>query len=290
MEGDDDTTSYLVGLHRGAQRGVRGALDVVAARPGAAGARARRHRELRGPRREFAVEIVSVRPVGCREPGRARRRRARAPGAADPADRVPGRVHAPRPRGHRPGPAGAARRRPRTRGRVPPRVRRACSTTPSGSARSNRALRDALLDAGGRHRARRVRARTPASEMLLDGALVADPRSSTARAARPRLAIGADADAWRALAPPDMRDEWIERLRMIGSSLEPAATPTPAFVAERLHRMTAGRRRIELRGRAGRRGRPRALDRVRRPAIADAAPAVSRPRSGRRVPIPHRPA
>jgi hypothetical protein len=33
---------------------------------------------------------------------------------------------------------------------------------------------------------------------------------------------------------------------MIGASLDPAQYQDPHFVAERLHRMTAGRRRIEL--------------------------------------------
>ena len=77
------------------------------------------------------------------------------------------------------------------------------------------------------------------------------------------------------------------RLRMIGSSLEPRRYAEPAFVAERLHRMTAGRRRIELRGSE--------VDAVTRvldefaPGIACAAPAVLA-EVKQAVPIPHHPA
>ena len=39
---------------------------------------------------------------------------------------------------------------------------------------------------------------------------------------------------------------WVERLHLIGSSLEPRRYSNARFVAERLQRMTAGRRRIEL--------------------------------------------
>ena len=48
------------------------------------------------------------------------------------------------------------------------------------------------------------------------------------------------------LAAPDVRAVWIERLRTIGTTLRPERYRDPRFVAERLHRMTAGRTRIEL--------------------------------------------
>jgi hypothetical protein len=122
--------------------------------------------------------------------------------------------------------------------------------------------------------------------MLLDGELVAEaPVERTARVVLD--AVYVDAPRLGVLASPDRRDEWVDRLQMIGSSIDPRRYREPLFVAERLHRMTAGRRRIELP--AGH------VDVVTetlaefQPSIADAsADVVSRVRLD--VPIPHRPA
>ena len=83
-------------------------------------------------------------------------------------------------------------------------------------------------------------------EMLLDGALVADPRV----AGQTRRAFGALAppsDVLGDLAPPDTRDAWRATLGRIGTALDPKRYADPRFIAERLLGMTAGRRRIELR-------------------------------------------
>ena len=82
--------------------------------------------------------------------------------------------------------------------------------------------------------------------MLLDGRLVTDEEVDT----RARVVLGAvntGAPALAPLAPAETRDAWVQRLQMIGSSLDPARYQDARFVAERLHRMTSGRRRIELR-------------------------------------------
>jgi len=150
--------------------------------------------------------------------------------------------------------------------------------------RVNRELRDALLDAGVSTGAARACSHA-GSEMLLDGALVTDPRvESSAR--RTLVAVDTNADALATFAPPASRAALATRLRMIGSSLEPHRYADAHFVAERLHRMTAGRRRIEL--------DPSHVDAVAvvldefAPAIAGAAPTVVA-EVRREVPIPHRP-
>jgi len=110
---------------------------------------------------------------------------------------------------------------------------------------TNRALRDALVDTGIDSGPARACSHAGV-EMLLDGRLVADEEVDThARVVLDAVTTGAP--ALGALAPPDMRDAWVERLQMIGSSLDPARYQDPRFVAERLQRMTSGRRRIELR-------------------------------------------
>jgi hypothetical protein len=135
---------------------------------------------------------------------------------------------------------------------------------------ANRALRDALLDAGVDSGPARACSHAGV-EMLLDGRLVADESVDTS--ARVALdAVTTDARELGALAPPEARDVWVERLQMIGGSLDPARYRDPAFVAERLHRMTSGRRRIELR--AGQLPELTASLREFQPRIADAAPDV----------------
>jgi hypothetical protein len=67
-----------------------------------------------------------------------------------------------------------------------------------------------------------------------------------ARAQRTLDAVDAQAAALGALATRETRTVWVKRLHAIGSSLEPRRYTDARFVAERLHRMTAGRTRIEL--------------------------------------------
>ena len=148
----------------------------------------------------------------------------------------------------------------------------------------NRDLRDALIDAGVDHGPARACSHAGV-EMLLDGQLVFEARVE--RQARVALdAVCLDAPRLGALATPDRRAEWIERLQLIGASIDPCRYRDPRFVAERLHRMTSGRRRIELPADH--------IDFVKntlaefQPSIADAsADVVARVR--REVPIPHRP-
>jgi hypothetical protein len=153
---------------------------------------------------------------------------------------------------------------------------------------TNRALRDALLDAG--VGAGPARACSHAGvEMLLDGRLVADETVDVS--ARVVLdAVTTGAVALGPLAPDDARDVWVERLQMIGSSLDPARYGDARFVAERLHRMTQGRRRIELR--ADQVDTVTAALREFQPGIADAATdVVAQVRLAvfsQDVPIPHR--
>jgi hypothetical protein len=110
---------------------------------------------------------------------------------------------------------------------------------------SNRELRDALLHAGVDSGAARACSHAGV-EMLLDGGLVA--QTQVAEQAHATLdAIDGDADELGGLAPAESRDLWVERLHLIGRELDPARYADAWFVAERLHRMTAGRRRIELR-------------------------------------------
>ena len=153
---------------------------------------------------------------------------------------------------------------------------------------ANRALRDALVDAGIDSGPARASSHAGV-EMLLDGRLVAD--DSVDVHARVVLdAVSTGAPALGPLAPDDMRDEWVERLQMIGTSLDPARYRDARFVAERLHRMTQGRRRIELR--ADQVDTVTAALREFQPGIADAAPDVVTQvrRSVLREdgPIPHR--
>jgi hypothetical protein len=150
--------------------------------------------------------------------------------------------------------------------------------------RVNRELRDALLDAGVSTGAARACSHA-GSEMLLDGALVTDPHVESC-AQLTLAAVDERADALATLAPPESRAVLAERFRMIGSSLEPRRYADARFVAERLQRMTAGRRRIEL--------DPRDVDAVTvvldefAPGIAGAAPDVVAT-VRREVPSPHRP-
>jgi hypothetical protein len=135
---------------------------------------------------------------------------------------------------------------------------------------TNRALRDALIDAGVDTGPARACSHAGV-EMLLDGRLVTDPVVDTH--ARVVLdAVATHASALGPLASDDARDVWVERLEMIGRSLDPARYQDAQFVAERLHRMTSGRRRIELHAEQV----DTVTDALRdfQPAIAEAAPAV----------------
>jgi hypothetical protein len=109
---------------------------------------------------------------------------------------------------------------------------------------TNRSLRDALVSAGVDSGPARACSHAGV-EMLLDGRLVTD-ETVDAGARVVLAAVTTGAPALGALAPDDQRDVWVERLQMIGSSLDPARYRDPRFVAERLQRMTSGRRRIEL--------------------------------------------
>jgi hypothetical protein len=148
----------------------------------------------------------------------------------------------------------------------------------------NRQLRDALLDAGVGSGAARACSHAGA-EMLLDGALVADAHIESS-AQLTLDTVDAQADALAALATPDSRFVLAQRFRMIGASLEPRRYADARFVAERLHRMTTGRRRIEVRASE--------VDAVATvltefaPGIAAAAPAVLA-EVKQAVPTPHRP-
>ncbi len=150
---------------------------------------------------------------------------------------------------------------------------------------ANRELRDALVDAGVESGPARACSHAGV-EMLLDGRLVADPTVDTY--ARVVLeAVRADAPQLAALAPAEAREVWVERLQMIGGSLDPARYQDARFVAERLHRMTSGRRRIELG--ADQVDTVTATLREFQPAISDAAPDVVA-LVKREVPSPRRPA
>ena len=111
----------------------------------------------------------------------------------------------------------------------------------------NQELRDALLDVGVDRGAARACAHA-GLEMLLDGGLVADARVRRAsdEAFGILTARGATRDAVRELAPPDHRERWGERLQLIGTSIDIRDYRSPDAIAHRLHRMTSGRRRIEL--------------------------------------------
>ena len=135
---------------------------------------------------------------------------------------------------------------------------------------ANRGLRDVLLDAGVGSGPARACSHAGV-EMLLDGGLVAQQHVAD-HAQATLAAVDADAAALGALASDEVPAVWVARLHLIGSSLEPRRYSDARFVAERLQRMTAGRRRIEL---------PLAdVDRVAdalvafQPAIVAAAPDV----------------
>jgi hypothetical protein len=135
---------------------------------------------------------------------------------------------------------------------------------------SNRALRDVLVDAGIDSGPARACSHAGV-EMLLDGRLVTDATVDT-HARVVLQAVRSGAPALGNLAPVDARDVWIERLQMIGGSLEPSRYQDARFVAERLHRMTNGRRRIELP--AAQVDAVEAALRDFQPGIAEAAPDV----------------
>jgi hypothetical protein len=105
-------------------------------------------------------------------------------------------------------------------------------------------LRDALLAAAIAPGPARACAHAGV-EMLLDGAFVADADVAGA-VERTLAAVDRGAPRLAELAAPEQRVALRERLQAIGHSLDPARYANPCFGAERLHRMTAGRRRIEL--------------------------------------------
>jgi len=148
---------------------------------------------------------------------------------------------------------------------------------------ANRALRDALDDAGIDSGPARASSHAGV-EMLLDGRLVADETVDVS--ARVVLdAVTTGAPRLGVLVPDDQRAVWVERLQMIGSSLDPSRYRDPRFVAERLQRMTSGRRRIELP--IGQVDDVTDALREFQPGIAAAAPAVVA-EVRQAVPIPHR--
>jgi hypothetical protein len=108
----------------------------------------------------------------------------------------------------------------------------------------NREVRDALLESGVTTGAARACSHA-GTEMLLDGALIADAHVE-ACAQHTLDAVAADADRLAVLATAEARGVFAERLWLVGTSLDPRRYRDTGFVAERLHRMTAGRRRIEV--------------------------------------------
>ena len=148
---------------------------------------------------------------------------------------------------------------------------------------TNRELRDALLEAGVDQGPARACSHTSV-EMLLDGRLLGDEEvDASTRVVLDAVNVGAS--TLGPLAPADARDAWVERLQMIGSSLDPARYRDARFVAERVHRMTSGRRRIELR--AEHVDAVTETLRAFQPRIAAAAPEVLASVRAE-VPIPHR--
>jgi hypothetical protein len=109
---------------------------------------------------------------------------------------------------------------------------------------ANVELRDELARAGVVRGAARAGSHA-GLEMLLDGALVDDSRVLEA-ASDALSAVARNAEALAELAPQETRAVAAERFHRIGSSLDPARYRDVWFVAERLHGMTRGRRRIEL--------------------------------------------
>ncbi len=137
---------------------------------------------------------------------------------------------------------------------------------------ANRGLRDVLLDAGVDSGPARACSHAGV-EMLLDGGLVAQEHVAV-HAQATLDALDTDAVDLGALATDDVRPVWVERLHLIGSSLEPRRYADARFVAERLQRMTAGRRRIELPGADV--GRVAEALVAIQPAIVAAAPDIVR--------------
>ena len=135
---------------------------------------------------------------------------------------------------------------------------------------TNRDVRDALLDVGVTTGAARACSHA-GTEMLLDGALIAERRIDGC-AHRTLAAVDADAEVLASLAPADARAVVTQRLHLLGSTLDPVRYRDPVFVADRLHRMTAGRRRIEVRPRDV----PTIADTLARfaPGIRAAAPEI----------------
>jgi hypothetical protein len=108
-------------------------------------------------------------------------------------------------------------------------------------------------------------------EMLLDGVLVSDPLVAGAFD-RVLIDLVEPADEVVLLAGRSDRARWRAGLSRVASGLDPRRYRDPRFVAERLHAMTRGRRRIELPAEQ--------VDRVadvlgsRSPEIVRSAPAV----------------
>lgn len=112
----------------------------------------------------------------------------------------------------------------------------------------SQALRDALLAAGVDRGAARACAHAGV-EMLLDGGWIADPRVRDAsdRAFSVLRARGATRDRVHSLVAPVDRAHWAARLDRIATTIDLDAYRSPAAIATRLHHMTSGRARIELR-------------------------------------------
>jgi hypothetical protein len=112
----------------------------------------------------------------------------------------------------------------------------------------NQALRDALLAVGVDRGASRACAHA-GLEMLLDGRLLAAGLvvRGTEIAFAALAVDGPTLEAVCALVPPAAVSTWRARLQMIGRSIDRDAYTSGDEVAARLHRMTRGRTRIELR-------------------------------------------
>ncbi|MET0627097.1 MAG: hypothetical protein ABW033_01410 [Acidimicrobiia bacterium] len=112
----------------------------------------------------------------------------------------------------------------------------------------NLLVRDDLLAAGVDRGPARASAHA-GLEMLLDGGLASDPAIVDATEAA--FAAARDhrptADDVAALVDERDRDLWRERVAMIGHAVHPGAYTSTDEIAWRLHRMTRGRARIELR-------------------------------------------
>ncbi len=124
-------------------------------------------------------------------------------------------------------------------------------------------LRDELLGEGVDRGAARACAHA-GLEMLLDGALVDDEYvQSHVRGALDTLDDHAESLA--GLAAEHDRERWVATVRRIARALDTSGYADPASITMRLQRMTAGRRRIELRA-----DQAAAVTTV----LADAQPAV----------------